>query len=276
MKLPVHVTPPAPDWSLTRLGEPVHWPPELRQVIDILLNCPAPMLLMWSREQIMVYNEAYVALNGTANLQAPGGKVPPVSPPAWSWSGAAIEHAWAGHSASYRAQPLSVWRNGAPLRLPCDLYFTPVRAADGAVAGILCTLAPAAPAPASVPPHAPLRILVVEDNADARYLACETLRALGHQVDAVASGEAALPALQQGPVDILFCDVSLPGMSGVELARAALARHPGLELLFVSGYGDALTRHLPWPVTTLQKPYELAQLQQALAIISRRLHDAAP
>jgi CheY-like chemotaxis protein len=115
----------------------------------------------------------------------------------------------------------------------------------------------------------------VEDNADARYLACETLRALGHEVQAVASGEAALPALEQGPVDVLFSDVSLPGMSGVELARQALVRHPRLQLLFVSGYGDALTRHLPWPVTTLQKPYELEQLQHALATIGRRLQDVA-
>jgi CheY-like chemotaxis protein len=216
-----------------------------------------------------------VRLNGSGNLAAPGGNVPPVLPPAWSWSAAVIEHAWAGHSASYRAQPLSVWRNGAPVQLPCDLYYTPVRDADGAVGGILCTLTPAATEAAIAPAPKPLHILVVEDNADARYLACETLRALGHEVQAVASGEAALPALEQGPVDVLFSDVSLPGMSGVELARQALVRHPRLQLLFVSGYGDALTRHLPWPVTTLQKPYELEQLQHALATIGRRLQDVA-
>lgn len=272
MKLPDRVAPPAPDWSRTRLGEPARWPPALRLVTDIMLNCPTPMLLLWSREQIMVCNDAYVDLNGSTSLQAPGGNVPPVLPSAWSWNGAAIEHAWAGHSAGYRGQPLAVWRNGAPVQLACDLYYTPVRDAGGAVAGVLCVLTPAA---AAAPAAAPLRILVVEDNADARYLACETLRALGHEVQAVASGEAALPLLEQEAADILFCDVSLPGMSGVELARQALARHPRLQLLFVSGYGDALTRHLPWPATTLQKPYELDQLQHALATIGRRLHDAA-
>lgn len=275
MNLSDRVVPPAPDWSLTRLGEPVCWPPGLRTAVDILLNCPTPMLLMWGREQLMLYNDAYVAFNGMPNLQTPGGKVPSVLPPAWSWSAAVIDHAWHGHSASYRAQPLTVWRDGAPTQLPCDLYYTPVRDTDGTVAGILCTLTPAATVPASAPPLAPLRILVVEDNTDARYLACETLRALGHEVQAVASGEAALPALEQGPVDVLFSDVSLPGMSGVELAGLALARHPALQLLFVSGYGDALTRHLPWPVTTLQKPYELSQLQHALSTIGRRLHDDA-
>lgn len=273
MNLPDRVAPPTPDWSLTRLGEPACWPAELRQVVDILLNCPTAMLLMWGREQIMLYNNAYVGLNGTANLQAPGGKVPPVLPPAWSWNAAVIDHAWHGHSASYRAQPLAVWRDGAPARLACDLYYTPVRDGAGAVAGILCTLTPAAAPLTTAPSHAALRILLVEDNADARYLACETLRALGHQVRAVASGEAALPVLEQEPVDILFTDVSLPGISGVELAGQALARHPGLHLLFASGYGDALTRHLPWPVTTLQKPYELAQLQNALTTIGRRLQD---
>jgi CheY-like chemotaxis protein len=274
MNPPDRVAPPTPDWSLTRLGDPVHWPPGLRLAVDILLNCPTPMLLMWSREQIMVCNDAYVALNGTRGLQAPGGKVPPVLPPAWSWSAAAIEQAWAGRSASYRAQPLSVWRDGAPLQLPLDLYYTPVRDGQDTVAGILCTLTPAKTAPAA-PQQRPLRILVVEDNSDARYLACETLRALGHHVDAAASGETALPLLEQARPDVLFSDVSLPGMSGVELARQALERHPGLQLLFVSGYGDALTRHLPWPATTLQKPYELEQLQLALATIGRRLQDDA-
>ncbi|HEU4845398.1 MAG TPA: response regulator, partial [Burkholderiaceae bacterium] len=102
---------------------------------------------------------------------------------------------------------------------------------------------------------------------------------LAHQrqekIDAAASGETALPLLEQARPDVLFSDVSLPGMSGVELARQALARQPGLQLLFVSGYGDALTRHLPWPATTLQKPYELEQLQLALATIGRRLQDDA-
>jgi CheY-like chemotaxis protein len=274
MNEPDFVAPPAPDWSRTALGLPDTWPPCLRLTVDIMLNSPAAMLLMWGREQVMVYNDAYAALSGVSGLHPPGASVPTILPAAWSWNSAALQRAWAGHSASYRGQPLPVWRNGMPSQLMLDLYYTPVRNEQQGVAGILCMLAPAAAGCDSA--ARPLRLLVVEDNPDAQYLVCETLRALGHAVQAVSSGEAALPELAAHQFDVLFTDVSLPGMSGVELARAARASHPGLELLFATGYSDELIRNLEFPARSLQKPYEIEQLQRALEDIGQRLHAPAP
>jgi CheY-like chemotaxis protein len=263
------VAPPSPDWSRTALGDPAGWPLGLRVTVDILLNSPQAMLLMWGPEQIMVYNDAYAELIGLPGLRAPGGGVPSMQPAAWSWNGEAIRLAWQGRSACYRGASLPVWRDGMQ-KLGLDLYYTPVRGGDaGAVAGILCTLAPSRAAPAA-DNAAPLRLLVVEDNADARYLVCETLRALGHEVQSAGSGEEALPQLSGQPFDVLFTDVSLPGISGVDLARQALRQTPGLELLFASGYGDELTRHLEFPAQSLQKPYDIEQLQAALERVARR------
>ncbi len=267
---------PSIDWSRTALGARDGWPPCLRLTVDILLNTPLPMLLMWGREQIMVYNDAYAALIGLASLRAPGASVPSMQPAAWSWNSAAIRLAWDGHSASYLGNSLPVWRNGGVTQQRLDLYYTPVRDEHDAVAGILCALSPSQAAPAAVADTRPLRLLVVEDNADARYLVCETLRALGHEVQAAASGEEALPELSRQSFDILFTDVSLPGMSGVDLARRALQQAPGLALLFASGYGDELTRHLEFPARSLQKPYDIEQLQSALDQIARRLRGPAP
>jgi CheY-like chemotaxis protein len=112
---------------------------------------------------------------------------------------------------------------------------------------------------------AAVRILVVEDNPDSLFLAAEILRTLGYAVDTAESGEQALQQLSGQPCDILFTDVSLPGMSGIDLARAAHARHPTLRIIFATGYGDALTRGLDFPAKTIRKPYDLDQLQQALA-----------
>ncbi|MBY0243428.1 MAG: response regulator [Burkholderiaceae bacterium] len=109
------------------------------------------------------------------------------------------------------------------------------------------------------------RIMVVEDNPDALYLAAEILRAIGYTVDTAASGELALRQLHAQPCDILFTDVSLPGMSGIELARTAIAHYPALRIIFATGYGAALTRGLGFAATTLRKPYDLEQLQAALA-----------
>jgi CheY-like chemotaxis protein len=127
-----------------------------------------------------------------------------------------------------------------------------------------------APSPAQAGAPGALRILVVEDNLDSQYLVCEMLRAIGHEVDGVAHGEDALGLLAQRRYDILFSDVSLPGMSGVDLARAALARQRGLHVIFASGYSDNLLRHVDFPYLSLQKPYDLEQLQAALARISEQ------
>ena len=268
------VAPPSPDWSRSALGDPAGWPPSLRLTVDILLNSPLAMLLMWGPEQIMVYNDAYSALIGLSSLRAPGGGVPSIQPAAWSWNSAALRQAWSGAGASYRGVSLPVWRNGGVAQLPLDLYYTPIRDDQGQVAGVLCALSPAQGTPAPEGAR-PLRILVVEDNADARYLVCETLRALGHEVQSAATGEDALPELALQPFDVLFTDVSLPGMSGVDLARQALGRAPALQLLFASGYGDELTRHLEFPAQSLQKPYDIEQLQAALARVAGRM-DAGP
>nr|WP_315261233.1 response regulator [uncultured Duganella sp.] len=266
MNSPAAVTPPAPDWSATALGERARWPASLQLTVDILLNSPQAMLLMWGPEQIMVYNEAYATLAGLPSLRAPGGNVPSMQPAAWSWNSAALTPARHGHSVSYRAVSLPLWRDGRIEQQLLDLYYTPVPGEHG-VQGILCTLCIARPAPVA-DSEQPLHLLVVEDNADARYLVCETLRALGHEVESVASAEEALPLLQQQRFDVLFTDVSLPGISGVELARQALQLRPRLALLFASGYGDELTKHLDFPSLSLQKPYDIEQLQAVLEQIA--------
>jgi CheY-like chemotaxis protein len=108
---------------------------------------------------------------------------------------------------------------------------------------------------------AALRILVVEDNLDSQYLVCEMLRAFGHEADGVGHPNDALALLAANRYDVLFTDVSLPGMSGVDLARQAVAAAPAMQVIFASGYGDTLLRHVEFPYLSLQKPYELDQLQ---------------
>jgi CheY-like chemotaxis protein len=273
MNHPTAILPPAPDWSQTALGPIASWPSSLRLSVDILLNSPQAMLLMWGPQQIMVYNDAYAMLIGLPSLRPPGGNVPSMQPAAWSWSSAALAPVREGHSLSYRGCSLPLWREGRMQQQPLDLYYTPIPAtqgSNGGVAGILCTLTPGhSPAADS---DTPLRLLVVEDNSDARYLVCETLRALGHEVESVASGEDALPQLAQHSFDVLFTDVSLPGMSGVDLARQAVRQKPDLALLFASGYGEELTRHLEFPSQSLQKPYDIEQLQAVLEQIATRLN----
>lgn len=258
----------AVDWSRSPLGAPAHWPHSLRLTVDIMLNCPLPMALEWGGEQILLYNHAYAALAGLRPESVPGCRVPPMQPPVFGWNRAALGAAWDGAALAFSAEPLPLWRQGSPSTQWLDLHYTPVRDDSGAVRGVLCALREVeepVPACAADPAAGAPRILVVEDNADAQYLVCEMLRALGHEVDAAADGEAALAMLARRAYGILFSDVSLPGMSGVELARAAHKLYPQLRVIFASGYSGALTSHLDFPATAMQKPYDLEQLQRALA-----------
>jgi PAS domain S-box-containing protein len=113
-----------------------------------------------------------------------------------------------------------------------------------------------------------LHILVVEDNEDSRILVCELLNTLGHTVSGVGSAEEALEALKKDRFDTLFTDVSLPGMSGVELARKAAAMAPGIAIVFASGYGASISAHLDIPSRSLAKPYDIHQLRAVLAAVA--------
>jgi signal transduction histidine kinase/DNA-binding response OmpR family regulator len=112
-----------------------------------------------------------------------------------------------------------------------------------------------------------LRILVVEDNEDAQKMVCELLMALGYRVQGVSDAEKALDALAENRFDVLFTDVSLPGMSGVDLARKAINEAPALKVIFSSGYGAVESGDLGFKSASLPKPYNLKRLQQVLTDI---------
>ncbi|MBP6901432.1 MAG: response regulator [Burkholderiaceae bacterium] len=115
-------------------------------------------------------------------------------------------------------------------------------------------------------------VLVVEDDAAVRRLAVNELRSLGYRVIEADSGPAALQRLQPGDgmlvPALLFTDVVMHGgMTGPELAEAALRLRPGLRVLFTSGYTDnAIAHHgrLDPGVRLLAKPYRRAELARAV------------
>jgi CheY-like chemotaxis protein len=258
------------DWSASRLGAPQQWPQALRLAADLMLNSPLPALLVWGRDMTVLFNEAYGVLAGPAYGRVPGGNVPAVLPPPLAAADTALQQAWQGEAALAAGCRLA-FAGGAGTS--ADLYFTPLRDAAGAVAGVLCTLAPAAPVAEAAPEASggPLHILVVEDNLDSQYLVCEMLRAFGHEADGVGHPNDALEHLAARRYDVLFTDVSLPGMSGVDLARQAVRDAPVMRVIFASGYGDTLLRHVEFPYLSLQKPYELDQLQNALDQVAHPL-----
>ena len=113
-------------------------------------------------------------------------------------------------------------------------------------------------------PQPKSRILVVEDTVDSNEMLCELLRTLDHAADGVTSAEDALDMLKRQDFDILITDISLPGMSGIELAERLAREQPGMKLIFASGYGMEIAKNLEFPVIVLPKPFDFLQLEDIL------------
>lgn len=111
-------------------------------------------------------------------------------------------------------------------------------------------------------------VLLVEDSDEVRLITVEFLAELGHETLAVAAAESALEALGTRRFDAVITDVSLPGMSGIELAKELVRRHPRLPVIISSGYGTLSVEQIvgsPQPsVFLLTKPYDIPTLQRTL------------
>jgi PAS domain S-box-containing protein len=114
-------------------------------------------------------------------------------------------------------------------------------------------------------PLARATILVVEDNADVRQGVLAQLAALGHDVIAAEDAAAALVVLkEERPIDLLFTDVVMPGMSGIDLATEARKLRPGLKVLFTSGFAEAASQNGAAKRNLLSKPYRIGDLARKL------------
>ena len=110
------------------------------------------------------------------------------------------------------------------------------------------------------------RVLVVEDNDDVGQFSTELLEDLGYVVRRVANANAALAILGENEfaVDLVFSDVIMPGMNGVELAGIIRERYPGLPVVLTSGYSNVLAENAHRGFELIQKPYSVESLSRIL------------
>lgn len=83
-----------------------------------------------------------------------------------------------------------------------------------------------------------LRVLLVEDDDDNRDLMAEVLDSAGHEVLPVSSGHEGLKTLSERSVDVVVTDVGMPGMGGLEMAKAAKAIAPSVPVVIVTGWAE--------------------------------------
>ncbi|MEY9263435.1 CheY-like chemotaxis protein [Bradyrhizobium elkanii] len=110
------------------------------------------------------------------------------------------------------------------------------------------------------------RVLVVEDNDDVGQFSTELLEDLGYSVKRAANANAALSILSENEfaADLVFSDVIMPGMNGVELAGIIRDRFPGLPVVLTSGYSNVLAENAHSGFELIQKPYSVEALSRTL------------
>ncbi len=116
------------------------------------------------------------------------------------------------------------------------------------------------------------RVLVVEDNVAVGTFATQTLAELGYDTVWASDADQALAELGKdaGRFDVVFSDVVMPGMDGIELAREIRRRHRDLPVLLASGYSHVLAEKGTSGFELLHKPYSVEALSRALRKVVRR------
>jgi CheY-like chemotaxis protein len=83
-----------------------------------------------------------------------------------------------------------------------------------------------------------VNVLLVEDDDDSREIMAEVLAVAGYTVHSVASGPEALRTLAESSVDVVVTDMGMPGMGGLEMARAARQIAPSVPVVLVTGWAE--------------------------------------
>ena len=115
-------------------------------------------------------------------------------------------------------------------------------------------------------------VLVVEDNLDVGSFATQTLAELGYGTVWAVNAEDALAELTRDAdrFDVVFSDVVMPGMNGLDLAREIRRRHADLPVVLASGYSHVLAQEGAHGFELLHKPYSVDQLSRVLAKVAKR------
>ena len=132
--------------------------------------------------------------------------------------------------------------------------------------------APAPPAEAALPPAGRRgRLVVVDDEEALADVLAEILRLQGHEVAVFTEPQRALDHLAGAGADLLFTDLGMPELSGWDVTRHALALHPGLPVILVTGWGQQIEPaqvRARGVAALVAKPY---RMEEILGVVAKLL-----
>jgi DNA-binding NtrC family response regulator len=122
-------------------------------------------------------------------------------------------------------------------------------------------------------PPRPIRVLVVDDDAEMRALLRRTLEFDGHHVTELDRGTHVVETLRGMPFDLVILDKEMPGLTGIDLLPILRREFPNVPVVLVTAFGGrqvATSAVRLGAARYLEKPFRLGQLRDAVdGIISR-------
>ena len=128
------------DWTRTPLGPISGWPQSLRTAVDIVLRSPVPLVMLWGRDGIMIYNDAYSVFAGGRHPQLLGSKVLEGWPEVADLNRRVMDVGLRGETLSFRDEHLVLHRSGRPEDVWVDLDYSPLLDESGKPAGVLAVV----------------------------------------------------------------------------------------------------------------------------------------
>ena len=113
-----------------------------------------------------------------------------------------------------------------------------------------------------------IRILVADDEQDIVLGLSDRLKWLGHEVTSACDGQAALTVLESQPVDLVFLDLEMPILSGIEALRRIRHRWPNLPVIILTAHGTiqlAVEAMKDGAVDFITKPFANSRLDSVVA-----------
>ena len=126
------------DWSQTSLGPIEHWPVSLKNTLNLILNSPESMYLLWGPDLVFFHNDAYTPILGPRKDDAIGALIPDLWADVWDQVAPLVIDALAGKPCHYQDLPLSMARYGEVEQTWWSFSFSPVIDEYGVVVGMFC------------------------------------------------------------------------------------------------------------------------------------------
>jgi signal transduction histidine kinase/CheY-like chemotaxis protein len=115
------------------------------------------------------------------------------------------------------------------------------------------------------PRQLPALILVVDDTPSSREAACRVLEDWGVATLEATDGRSALAIMESRPVGGVLTDIRMPIMSGLDLLDNVRRKYPGLPIVLMTGFSEAVEQGRPIDAPVLLKPFTFEQLRRAFS-----------